>query len=576
MNQVPEPQETQTHPQGQHVPWYKLLSRYHWFVFIVCSLGWGFDCFDQQLFNLMRMPALAHLMHSTPTDPNVAAMGGYATSVMLIGWAIGGIFFGVLGDRIGRAKVMILTILVYATFTGFSGLALHWWDFLLYRFLTGLGVGGQFAAGVTLLAESMPDKARAKSLGMLQIVAAACNVGAGVLVLCVGLFAGSEVFGIPTWRLLFFVGFLPALLAIVIFKHLQEPEKWKKAMAEGGVKKAGSIKELFGPKWRYNIILGMLLSTCGVIGLWGIGFFSVDLTRMTFMGTKNKAVRDAGRVETEDFEFVRMLAASPEFLKIAEDAKLTPRSFIDVHPKTNDPGAIYAAVMENKENTSSLNAATILAALDRDSADGNRKAQTPEAKERRQKILDGVDDLSVDEAKFRELAGTISARARDINSYVSFWAAVTGILFNIGAVLGTFVITIVAERLGRRPAFTIFFLASLFMTLIVFLTMSTPLHVLIMTPMLGFCILSIFGGYAIYFPELFPTHLRSTAVSFCYNIGRFIAATGPFGLGLLTAYVFHWAEEPLRYAGAAMSVTFILGIIFTWMGPETKGKPLPE
>ncbi|MGL6194245.1 MAG: MFS transporter, partial [Thermoguttaceae bacterium] len=101
-------------------------------------------------------------------------------------------------------------------------------------------------------------------------------------------------------------------------------------------------------------------------------------------------------------------------------------------------------------------------------------------------------------------------------------------------------------------------------------------QVLWMQPMLGFCTLSLFGGYAIYFPELFPTRLRSTAISFCYNIGRFAAATGPLGLGLLTSYVFFYTDEPIRYAGAAMSVTFIFGIIITWFGPETKGKPLPE
>ena len=108
-------------------------------------------------------------------------------------------------------------------------------------------------------------------------------------------------------------------------------------------------------------------------------------------------------------------------------------------------------------------------------------------------------------------------------------------------------------------------------------TIMNPYYeILVMAPILGFCILSIFGGYAVYFPELFPTRLRSTAISFCYNIARFISATGPFGLGVLTAYVFHNTDEPIRWAGAAMSVTFILGIIFTWLGPETKGQPLPE
>ncbi|MDR3109273.1 MAG: MFS transporter [Planctomycetaceae bacterium] len=561
------------------VPWYKLLTRYNWFVFVVCCLGWGFDTFDQQIFNLVRNPALADLMGLDATDAKVVAMGGYATALMLIGWATGGIFFGIMGDKFGRAKVMILTILVYATFTGLGGMATSWWDFLFYRFLTGMGVGGQFAAGVTLLAETMPDRARANSLGMLQIVAAFCNFSAAILTMFLTFVDQHySIFGgFPVWRILFFIGFLPALLAVVIMRRLEEPEKWKQAVTEGGVKKAGSLSELFGnPRWRYNIIIGMLLATCGVIGLWGIGFFSVDLTRTAFRNSKNQEVRNAGDVEKIDFEFIRMLAASPtELLPIAVEKKISLQSFIDVQPKTNDPGAVFLAILENRTSLAGLSKETILATLDKASLDGKRKAQTDEERRRREEIL-SVAPATTDIATFTGLSDQISKRAKEIGSYVGWWGSITSLLFNLGAMFGTLAITIVAERFGRRPAFTLFFAASLVMTCVVFLLMDTPTEVLWMTPMLGFCALSLFGGYAIYFPELFPTHLRSTAVSFCYNIGRFIAATGPMGLGLLTSYVFYDAPEPIRYAGVAMSVTFIFGIIITWLGPETKGKPLPE
>ena len=88
---------------------------------------------------------------------NVADYGGYATSIFLIGWASGGLAFGVLGDRIGRARTMLLTILIYSLFTGLSAFSRGFWDFAFYRFLTGLGVGGEFAVGVSLVAEVMPD-----------------------------------------------------------------------------------------------------------------------------------------------------------------------------------------------------------------------------------------------------------------------------------------------------------------------------------------------------------------------------------------------------------------------------------
>ncbi len=151
-------------------PWWKLLTKYHWFVFVVAALGWLFDCFDQQIFVLTRVPAMESLIpRDTPNRATVVQQyGGYATSFFLIGWAIGGLFFGVLGDRWGRAKTMLVTILLYSIFTGLSSLATGFWDFAVYRLLTGLGVGGEFAVGVALLAETMPARARPYTLAALQ------------------------------------------------------------------------------------------------------------------------------------------------------------------------------------------------------------------------------------------------------------------------------------------------------------------------------------------------------------------------------------------------------------------------
>src|SRR5256885_15558264 len=118
-------------------PW-KLLNRYHWFVLIVAALGWLFDCLDQQLFILARAPAMRELLHQPDiADPvekarafkgMVTAYSSYATSIFLMGWATGGLFFGVLGDRIGRARTMLVTILLYSLCTGLSALSVGFWD----------------------------------------------------------------------------------------------------------------------------------------------------------------------------------------------------------------------------------------------------------------------------------------------------------------------------------------------------------------------------------------------------------------------------------------------------------------
>src|SRR3990172_3020220 len=119
--------------------WHRELNRYHWFVLIVAALGWLFDTMDQQLFTLARGPAMNDLL--APSEKGQADYyGGIATAIFLIGWASGGLFFGMLGDRIGRAKTMMLTILVYSLCTGLSAFSQGFWDFALYRFLTGLGV----------------------------------------------------------------------------------------------------------------------------------------------------------------------------------------------------------------------------------------------------------------------------------------------------------------------------------------------------------------------------------------------------------------------------------------------------
>jgi MFS family permease len=454
---------TDQRPPGKPLkepPWWHGVTRYHWFVFAVAALGWLFDTMDQQLFNLARKPAVSKLLNLPPSNPRVDEFSGYATSIFMVGWAIGGIFFGVLGDRLGRARTITLTILIYSAFTGLSALAVGFWDFALYRFLTGLGVGGEFAVGVALVAEVMPDRARPFALGWLQACSAIGNMTAAIVSMALGKLEESGAVG-EAWRAMFLVGLAPALLCIPIMLRLKEPERWREAKNQGGDgQKLGSIRELFGdPRWRRNTIVGMLLAFAGVVGLWGIGFFSFDLIRGVFRG---------------HFESLGLPA--------------------------------------------------------------------------------------------REIAGSLT-----------FWTGVTSLVQNAGAFLGVYAFSRVTHHVGRKPAFAVSFILAMLVTAFTFWNLKTFSDIFWMIPLMGFCQLACFGGYAIYFPELFPTRLRSTGTSFCYNVGRLVAALGPLSLGILTSRVFaEHGSNAIRYAGVTMCSAFLVGIVALPFAPETRGKPLPQ
>jgi MFS family permease len=447
--------------------WWRLLNRYQWFVFIVATLGWMFDCMDQQLFAQARTFALVELLSAPGRDPAEAEKAaqlwsGLSTMIWLFGFATGGIFFGILGDRIGRARTMVLTILCYSVFTGLGALSVGPWDFSLYRFLTGLGVGSQFAVGVALVAEVMPDRARPHALAWLQALSAVGNILAGFIGLGMGYLKAEGIISLSPWRFMFLIGILPALLAIVVMRRLKEPERWQ-ALASDKVarQQLGSLKVLFGnPRWRRNAIVGATLAASGVIGLWGIGFFCFELIRAV----------------------LRDVLKSPE---IPEEA----------------------------------------------------------------------------------LQGQVTA-----------WMGISAIFLNIGSFFGIYAFGRITSWTGRKPAFAVAFVLALLSTVLTFGFFRGISDIFWMVPLMGFCILSLFGGYAIYFPELVPTQLRSTGTSFCYNFARYIAAPGSLTIGLLASQVYgsHGTVMSWRLAGVTMCAIFLLGLVVLPFAPETRGKPLPD
>jgi MFS family permease len=220
-------------------------------------LGWMMDGYEQAIFPLLANPALGSMM---PAD-QVGSWMSFITAAFLLGAALGGSFFGWLGDRVGRVKAMSLSILFYSLFSGLCAFATLPEHFLVCRFLAALGMGGEWALGVALVMEVWPEDKRPLMAGS---IGAAANVGM-IVVGLVGVF--YPVTG-DSWKHHFLIGASPAILTFLIRFFVPESERWKRSVGESAVAKP-SIRELFEPQLRSATLGGVLLSSIVIIGTWG-------------------------------------------------------------------------------------------------------------------------------------------------------------------------------------------------------------------------------------------------------------------------------------------------------------------
>ncbi|MGB8165940.1 MAG: MFS transporter, partial [Chthoniobacteraceae bacterium] len=328
------------------------------------------------------------------------------------------------------------------------------------------GVGGVFGLAVALIAETVPSGARVQSLGMLQVLSTIGNVSAGFAKMAIDSLEASKTIAAGSgWRWMFLIGALPAVMFIFTRKKLKEPESWQRLKDANALPK-GSIfspyASLIGAaRWRRNLIVGALIASTGVVGLWAIGEYAVDLQKTVF----------ATHFASAGF--------APDVVKT----------------KVND--AITIAYLLNM----------------------------------------------------------------------------------VGAATGMWLFTRLAHASGRKVAFAVGFTTALVVTVFVYWKMNSPADAYWMMPLMGAAQLGPFAGFAIYLPELFPSSLRSTGTSFCYNLGRFAAAAGSFYSAVLTKQVFagYPGVLPLRYSAMTMCVIFLVGLVTAvFFAPETRGQALPD
>jgi MFS family permease len=430
------------------------MNGYQWTVIFAAWLGWGFDVFDGLLFNYVAPNCVPTLLGLTIGSPEARAATlqwtGILTSVLLIGWALGGIIFGKVADRIGRTRTLLLTMLLYSLGTACCAFAPNIWVLLACRIVASLGIGGEWAAGAAMVAEVVPEKRRVEAGALLYTSA---PVG-----LFLATFVTFQITGVyfndpaVSWRYVFLCGLIPAAVAFMVRLFVKEPERWKKV---AGDETTAKLKELFSPEYLRVTLSGFLMALTALIMWWSCNAFIPVVAK----GLANASSAGLSPSETE--------AMGQQWVKIATNS------------------------------------------------------------------------------------------------------------FNLGGLIGTLLTVPASKLLGRKKMFFIYYLLSAAAIMAAFKLDLDPYTRLYMYFPIGLTVFGVFGSFTYYLPELFPTRLRATGAGFTYNVGRLIAAIGPFLVGSIAS---RGADSLI----SAMSVLFwvgfvpVVGLLTLPLVIETKGRELAD
>jgi MFS family permease len=451
---------------------WRAITGYQWLVFLVVWLGWTLDAADFGLFALVLQPALRSLLGFAATGAlppeqmaQIGKYGGLLIMTGLLGWAVGGFLFGILADYIGRVRALMFSIAIYSLFTAMQGLSVGLIDLGIYRFIAGIGTGAEIIVGIPLLAEALGETQRSKITGFMMtggaigtFLGAWANGLVGQYDLTSLFSTGTVVVGgSGSWRTVFFVGVLPAILLMIIRGRVLESGRFSAVIERRHAVSAGRAVaaddrefmrfvpiQLFNRQNRYNTFVGLLFGLGSLMAIW---------TTVSWL---------------------------PTILQQLAEKTAMP-----------NPGDVK-------------------------------------------------------------------------NQGIMLWS--------VGGIFGYAAFGFLADWVGRRWAIALYSIGSTVLGLILYLGLSTydPWYPIVL-PIFGFFIFGVFSGHAVYFPELFPTQIRSTGVAFCNGAARVITSFGPLIAGLLAV-----ALGGFTVAAAIMVCFALLSVVAMLMGRETKGSALPH
>jgi len=429
------------------------LTAASWRALIASFLGWMFDGYETYALILVAGVALRQLLPPDQLASIPIYIGGLL-AVTLVGWATGGIIAGVLADYIGRKRMLMLSILWYALFTGLTAFAASYTSLLILRFLTGLGLGAEWGPGTAILGESWPSRSRGRAASVLQSA-----IGFGLL-LASGVWLYVAPLGPDAWRYMFLLGILPALSVLWIRSSVRDPDLWiaaserrrqarqrlasgEPASREDRILVGFTVKQILAiPDLRRRLLLLLALSLSTIVAWWAVS------TWIPF----------------------------------------------------------YAGQLASRAGGDALR-----------------------------------------------------------------WAALAGLYYNLGGILGYFVFGVLADLWGRKPTMLLYYAGGVVLVLVLFRAVQDPSVFLVVAAVNGFFTLGQFAWMPVYLPELFPTAVRGSAISLVFDVTRYLAAAGPLLAGWLIVSL-----GGVSMAASIIGLSYLLGLLVTpFAAPETKGRPLP-